>query len=80
MERLSSRKLAGVIAAIMGVVGLLLGLAVIHPLALTEATEVVLTAIIAVAGLGGFQVYRQSIIDRFPAYQAGPNETVKRVN
>jgi hypothetical protein len=64
---LSSRKLAGVIAAIMGVVGLVLGLAVIHPLALTEATEVVLTAIVAVAGLGGFQIYRQGRIDEVGA-------------
>ncbi len=63
MQALSSRKLVAVLGAIMGVVGLVLGLAVIHPLALTEATEVVLTAIIAIAGLGGFQVYRQSIID-----------------
>lgn len=65
MQRLSSRKLAGVIAAIMGVVGLVLGLAVIHPAALTEAKDVVLAAIVAVAGLGGFQVWRQSISDAF---------------
>lgn len=63
LQRISSRKLAGSIAAILGVVGLVLGLAVIHPEALTEATEVVLTAIVAVAGLGGFQVFRQSVID-----------------
>jgi hypothetical protein len=47
----------------MGVVGLVLGLAVIHPPALTEATEVVLTAIVAISGLGGFQIYRQGRVD-----------------
>ena len=63
MQAFSSRKLAAVLGAMVGVVGLVLGLAVIHPLALTEATEVVLTAIVAISGLGGFQVWRQSIID-----------------
>ena len=63
MTHLSSRKLVAVLGANVGVVGLVLGLAVIHPLALTEATEVVLTAIVAIAGLGGFEVWRQSIID-----------------
>lgn len=63
MKHLSSCKLAAALGAIIGVVGLILGLAVIHPQALTEATEVVLVAIVAVAGLGGFEIYRQSLID-----------------
>lgn len=67
---MTSRKLAGCVAAIMGVLGIVLGLATIHPQALTEATEVVLTAIIAVAGLGGYQVLRQGRIDELhpPTY------------
>ena len=63
MDKLSSRKLAGVIAAILAIVGLVLGLAVIQPTVFTEATEVVLVSIGAIAGLGGFQVYRQAVID-----------------
>ncbi len=63
MGRLSSRKLAAVLGAMVGVVSLVLGLAIIHPLALTEAQNVVLTAIVAIAGLGGFEVWRQSLID-----------------
>ena len=72
LQTLSSRKLAGIIAAILGVV--------IHPSTLTEATEVVLTAIVAISGLGGFQVWRQSLNDKFPVYKVGPDETVERIN
>ncbi|KKN83867.1 hypothetical protein LCGC14_0295200 [marine sediment metagenome] len=61
LQRLSSRKLAAVLGAIGGIVGLLLGLAVLYPLPLTE--YIILTAVIAMAGLGGFNVYRQSRID-----------------
>lgn len=65
MESLSSRKLVGIIAAILGVLGLVLGLAVIHPAVFTEATNVVLVAIGGIVGLGGFQVWRQSLNDVF---------------
>jgi hypothetical protein len=61
LQRLSSRKLAAVLGAIGGIVGLLLGLSVLYPVPLTE--YIVLTAVIAMAGLGGFNVYRQSRID-----------------
>ncbi len=61
LQRLSSRKLAAVLGAIGGILGIVLGLAVLYPLPLTE--YIVLTAVIAIAGLGGFQVYRQSRID-----------------
>ncbi len=63
-KNLSSRKLAGVIVAIFAVVVLVLGLAVIQPTVFTEAPEVVLVSIGAIAGLGGFQVWRQGIIDK----------------
>lgn len=63
MKTLSSRKLVGVIASILGVVGLILGLAVIQPDVFTEAVNVVLLAIVGIVGLGGFQVHRQAAID-----------------
>ena len=61
--QISSRKLAGVIAAILGVVTIVIGLAFIHPAALTNAERVVGLAIVGVVGLGGFQIYRQGTID-----------------
>ena len=79
MERLSSRKLAGLIVAICGIVGLVLGLAIISPQTITESSEVVLTALIAISGLGGFQVYRQAKVDEHPVWMAGPGEAIKRV-
>ena len=63
MQFLSSRKLAGVIAAILGNLGVVLGLAVIYPEALTTATEVVMLTLAGITGLGGFQVWRQAVID-----------------
>ncbi len=63
MTPLSSRKLVGLIAAIVGVVGLILGLAVIQPEVFTDATNVVLLATAGIVGLGGYQVHRQGIID-----------------
>lgn len=63
MDKLSSRKLAGIVVAILAIVSLVLGLAVIQPSVFTEAAEVVLVSIGAIAGLGGFQVWRQSVID-----------------
>ncbi len=63
MNTLSSRKLVGIIAAIVGVVGLILGLAIIQPDVFTDATNVVLLAIAGIVGLGGFQVHRQATID-----------------
>jgi hypothetical protein len=79
MQTLSSRKLVGIIAVIIGVVGLVLGLAVIHPAALTEAKDVVLLAIAGVVGLGGYQVWRQSINDKFPTYKIGPDDSIERL-
>ena len=63
MQSLSSRKLVGSIIAVIGVVVLVLGLAVIHPAALTEGKDVVLAAILGIVGLGGFHVLRQSMND-----------------
>ena len=60
---MTSRKLAGLIAAIIGIVGLLLGLAVIQPSIITEAQDVVMLAVAAIAGLGGFLVLKQALID-----------------
>ena len=70
MERLSSRKLAAVFLAISGIVGILLGLAVIEPTALVEPVSVGLIglAIIAISGLGGFLVRTQGLID-IPQFQ-----------
>ena len=72
MKTLSSRKLVGLIAAIVGVVGLVLGLAILQPDVFTEATNVVLLAIAGIVGLGGFQLHRQAIIDE----QNGPDFNV----
>lgn len=59
MERLMSRKLAGALAAMLCIVGVTIGSAVVGGVPL----EVELTAIATIAGLGGFQVQRQARID-----------------
>lgn len=59
MQHLTSRKLAGAIAAMLSVVGLVIGSAVVG----NVPAEVLLTAIVAVTGLGGYQVGRQARID-----------------
>ncbi len=59
MEHLTSRKLAGAVAAILAVVGITIGSAVVGGVPL----EVQLTAIAAVTGLGGYNITRQAQID-----------------
>lgn len=65
IEKISSRKLAAVFTAIVGIVGLVLGLAVIQPDILTDTTSVGIVglAVVAISGLGGFVVHRQARID-----------------
>lgn len=78
MEHLTSRKLVGAIAAMLSVVGLVIGSAVVG----NVSTEVLLTAIGAVTGLGGYQVQRQARIDEnvIPTYVVGADESIKRVH
>lgn len=69
--RLTSKKLAGAVAAMAGVVGLVIGsIALGVEEAVTAQVSVfgvegpvVFWAIVAVAGLGGFHVLRQAQID-----------------
>lgn len=65
IERLSSRKLAAVFAAISGIIGLVLGLAVIRSELFFDeiSAGVIALAIIAISGLGGYIVKRQAGID-----------------
>lgn len=65
IKRLSSRKLAAVAMAISGIVGLVLGLAVIQPELLLDeiSAGVIALAVIAISGLGGYIVKRQAGID-----------------
>lgn len=65
MNRLSSRKLAGAMAAMLAVVGIVIGSAVVGGV----PVEVELTAITAVTGLGGYQIRRQARIDECPLYK-----------
>lgn len=64
MNGLMSRKLAAAVAAMAGVVGLVLGLAVIEPGLLTDAKEVVGVAVIGIIGLGGYHMTKQAEVDR----------------
>lgn len=59
-----SRKLAATVTAIAAITGLVLGLAVLTPAAITS--ELAGAAIAAIAGLGGYQVARQARIDERP--------------
>ena len=63
MKQLSSRKLAGAIAAMVGVV-----VVVLVPAYFDVVVElsVQLAAIASVAGLSGFQIMRQAEIDLIP--------------
>ena len=63
MKQLSSRKLAGAIAAMVGVV-----VVVLVPAYFDVVVElsVRLAAIASVTGLGGFQIMRQAEIDLIP--------------
>ena len=56
---MSSRKLAGAIAAMLCIVGTVLGAAVIGGV----PDDVLLTGISLIAGLGGFQIMRQAHTD-----------------
>lgn len=62
MSHLNSRKLAGALAAMLAVVGIVIGSAVVGGV----PVEVELTAIAAVSGLGGYQIQRQARIDESP--------------
>ena len=54
-----SRKLAGAVAAMLSIVGIVIGSAVVGGV----PVEVQLTAIGAISGLGGYQVWRQARVD-----------------
>ena len=58
MNRLFSRKLFGSVAAMLSIVGEVLGLAAIDPTLLTP--EIVGGSVVALAALGGYQVLRQA--------------------
>ena len=64
LGKLVSRKLIVVTLAIVGNVSLVLGLALIDTKLLTEAKEVILLVVVAITGLGGYQVTKQAEIDR----------------
>ncbi len=59
MNKLTSRKLAASVAAMLSIVGIVLGAAVIGGV----DKDIVLSAVVAIAGLGGFLVMKQSTID-----------------
>lgn len=63
MTNLTSRKLAAVIAAILGIVGLLVGLALLNAALLADNKELLIFAIGAIAGLGGYVVNQQAKLD-----------------
>ena len=75
LGKLVSRKLVVVMLAIAGNVGIVLGLAIIDRDLLIDAKEVILLAVAAITGLGGYQVTKQAEIDReeveAPAANAG---------
>lgn len=59
MKKLTSRKLAGAIAAMLCNLGVVLGAAAIGDV----DKDIVLSAMIAITGLGGYQMLRQGNID-----------------
>lgn len=60
---MASRKLAGAIAAMCCIVGLLIGLAIIDPQILIDSKELVFLAVGAIAALGGWQIQKQAQVD-----------------
>lgn len=56
---MTSRKLAGAIAAMLTIAGIVIGSAVVGGVPI----EVEMTAVLTVAGLGGYQIKRQADID-----------------
>jgi hypothetical protein len=59
LKKLGSRKLACAIAGMLSIVGVVIGSAVVGDV----DKDVLLSAILLIAGLGGYLVYRQADID-----------------
>lgn len=79
MQRLSSRKLAAAVCAMGVTLALMLGLAIVRPSIFTEAPNLVYAALITIGGLGGFSIYRQSIVDeKTPTFRLDGGSAVTR--
>ena len=64
MSKIFSRKLLSTVAAIIGVVGLIVTLALIQGSLLVDNKELVIVAIAAIAGLGGYNTKLQADLDQ----------------
>ena len=64
MGKIFSRKLLSTVAAIIGVVGLIVTLALIQTSLLVDNKELIIAAIIAIAGLGGYNTKLQADLDK----------------
>lgn len=79
MGRLSSRKLAAAVSAMVVILALMVSLSMVLPSIFTESPALVGSAIFAIAGLGGFVSWRQSIVDeKTPTFRIDESSTVVR--
>ena len=77
MGRISSRKLAAAVCAMGVTLALMLGLAIVRPIIFTEAPNLIYAALITIGGLGGFSIYRQSVVDeKEPTFRLDSGSTI----